>query len=89
MKHLRLKIYGNVQGVGFRYAAQKEAGKLGVTGFARNEPDDSVYIEAEGKEEALKHFLAWCHKGPWFAKVTQVEEEWGDALKGFKGFEVR
>ncbi len=89
MKHVNLKIYGTVQGVGFRYGAHKAAKMAGVTGFVRNEPDSSVYAEAEGEEEKLKEFIAWCHKGPWFAKVTQVEQEWSDALQGFTDFEVR
>lgn len=76
MKHLSIRIYGRVQGVGFRYAAQGEMKKLRITGTARNEPDGSVYVEAEGDEAALKEFLIWCHKGPWLAKVERVEEEW-------------
>lgn len=74
MKKLAVKIYGRVQGVGFRYAAAEEAGKLGIALLAaRNEPDGSVYIEAEGEEAALQKFLAWCRRGPRGAKVERVD----------------
>lgn len=88
MKHLTIKIFGRVQGVGFRYNAKREARKFNVTGFARNEPDGSVYIEAEGDNEQLKIFLAWCHKGPYLARVERVEEQWADAMQGFEGFKA-
>jgi acylphosphatase len=85
-KHMCVRIYGRVQNVGFRYGAAKCARKHEVLGFARNETDGSVYIEAEGDEEALRKLLDWCHRGPWLAKVERVEEEWGGPRKGFNGF---
>ncbi len=72
-KKVILNIYGRVQGVGFRYAAQKKAAKFGVACAPRNEPDGSVSIEAEGAPEALERFIKWCHRGPWSAKVARVE----------------
>jgi len=80
MTYLIVRIYGQVQGIGFRYVAGQEAHKLGVTCSARNEPDGSVYIEAEGDEEKLGKFLKWCGKGPWLAKVDRVESEWSQPV---------
>ena len=57
MKHLKISITGRVQGVFFRDSARMEANRLGVAGFARNEPDGSVYIEAEGEKDALDEFF--------------------------------
>ena len=51
----------------------KRATKYGVKGFVRNEQDGTVYIEAEGEEENLDQFLNWCHKGPGWARVDDVE----------------
>ncbi len=87
MKHRNIKIYGEVQGVFFRNSAKAEAERLGIKGFARNEPDGAVYIEAEGEPEALEKFLAWCRRGPGPAKVGLVEVTEGEA-KGFKEFAV-
>ena len=77
-----------MQGVGFRYSARHEAEKLDLAGLARNEEDESVYIEAEGDEDNLKAFLDWCKQGPWFAKVDRIKEDWSDNLKEYSSFEI-
>lgn len=82
-----LRIWGRVQGVNYRRAAQREAVRLGVTGFARNMPDDSVWIEVEGEETAMEQFIAWCKKGPPRSNVDRFEVQDG-ALVGYKGFEI-
>jgi acylphosphatase len=89
MKNLRAKVYGAVQGIGFRFEAKILADKLDLKGFARNEPDGSVYIEAEGDEKNLKKFLEWCREGPSLANVKRVEQESDGNIKNFDGFEVR
>lgn len=88
MKHLEIKISGQVQGVFFRSAAREIALNFNIAGFARNERDGTVYIEAEGKEADLKKFLDWCYRGPAYAKVEKVEYGFSDILKGFKKFEI-
>lgn len=71
-KHLNIYVYGKVQGVFYRGKAMEVANTLNVKGFARNEKDGSVYIEAEGEEEALKKFIDWCYTGPARASVERV-----------------
>jgi acylphosphatase len=88
VKNLIIKIYGDVQGVGFRDAAYWTARKMHVAGFVMNEPDGSIYIEAEGEEGDLKEFLAWCKKGPVTAKVSKVEAAWAGAHGKFTGFRI-
>jgi acylphosphatase len=88
MKNLKMKITGDVQGVGFRAAAHHKARKLHVGGFIMNEPDGTVYIEAEGDEEALAEFLEWCRKGPITAHVRDVEVVWADPHGKFTGFRI-
>jgi len=87
-KHFHIRVRGFVQGVFFRYTAKEEAEKLHISGFARNEPDGSVYIEAEGEEEDLNRFLTWCHNGPGAAKVKNVEVGDGE-VRDFQEFEIR
>ena len=48
IKHFDITVQGKVQGVWFRDSTMKEAKRLGINGFVRNEPDGSVYVEAEG-----------------------------------------
>ena len=68
-----IKIYGKVQGVGFRYYTQQKARELSISGFVQNKPDGSVYVEAEGGEENLDAFILWCYDGPGWARVTNVQ----------------
>jgi acylphosphatase len=72
MQRYAITVTGKVQGVFFRDTARRVATELGLVGFARNEPDGSVYIEVEGEESALKQFLAWCHTGPSAAKIENL-----------------
>lgn len=86
-KHLNIAIYGKVQGIFFRASAKEKAGKLNITGFAKNMPEGAVYIEAEGENIALDKFVDWCNSGPSMAKVEKISVIEG-ALKNFTKFEV-
>ncbi|MFB6307312.1 MAG: acylphosphatase, partial [Flavobacteriales bacterium] len=54
MKHKDIRVRGKVQGVFYRATMVENAMRWGIKGFVRNETDGSVYIEAEGDEEALE-----------------------------------
>ena len=71
-RHYKIKVSGKVQGVFYRASTKQMADLLGIKGFVRNEPDETVYIEAEGDEEVLVKFIQWCHHGPERAQVTYV-----------------
>lgn len=86
-KHINIYIFGKVQGIFFRVTAKEKADKLGVTGFARNEADGSVYIETEGEKEKLDEFVKWCYTGPSLAKVEKVKVT-KSPLKNFSEFET-
>ncbi len=72
IKQYKIHVTGRVQGVGFRWSAVNEATSRGITGYVKNMPDGSVYIEAEGTEAQLDAFLEWCKHGPGFGFVAQV-----------------
>ena len=70
----RLYISGDVQGVGYRFFAQRAAARHQVVGYVKNLADGRVEALAEGPApnvEAFKHELA---TGPRFGSVDQVEE---------------
>ncbi len=69
---MRIVVRGRVQGVGFRYATVTAARRLGLVGWARNAPDGSVEILAEGEATAVGKLLAWCRQGPPSARVASV-----------------
>lgn len=87
MKSVNITVRGKVQGVYYRQNTKSKATQLGLNGFVRNEPDKSVYVEAEGEEQAVDDLIAWCRKGPWLASVEEVKVNEQD-LKGFVSFEI-
>ncbi len=84
-KRKKLLIKGRVQKVGFRASTVEAANDNNIFGNVRNTPDGNVFVDAEGEEEDLQRFIAWCHKGPFWAKVTEIEEK-EEELEGFEGF---
>ncbi len=66
---------GEVQGVGFRWAAQGEAERLGLVGRVRNRTDGAVELLAQGDRPAMDVFASWLERGPRWAKVADVEAE--------------
>jgi acylphosphatase len=80
-------VSGVVQGVGFRWATRERARALGVAGLARNRPDGTVEVEAEGTPEAVDELVAWLRTGPPSAAVSGVEV--GDVpVTGATSFDV-
>ena len=84
----RFRIYGHVQGVGFRYFTWQYALKIGVTGFVRNLADGSVEVIAVGSESQIEALDAWLQEGPRTAIVDNVfvEDYLGD--KELTAFQV-
>ncbi|MBX2967455.1 MAG: acylphosphatase [Cyclobacteriaceae bacterium] len=88
MKRIAIHVNGKVQGVFYRASTVAKAQQLGVKGFVRNEPDGSVFIEAEGDEYTLNELIAWCNIGPPNARVDEVAVEECTTVKNFTDFLV-
>jgi acylphosphatase len=84
----RWYISGRVQGVGYRYFAQRCALELGLRGWARNLDDGRVEVYASGTEHQLNEFRGALHTGPRLADVRSVEELEA-SIEGHSGFSVR
>ena len=89
MKRVHLIISGLVHGVGFRYNARRKARLAGITGYAKNNPDGTVEIEAQGSPESLESFIHWAHHGPPDAKVDSLIQNEMDIIEGESEFEIR
>lgn len=70
----RALVSGRVQGVGYRMACAREAGRLDLAGYARNLADGRVEVVVRGGPEEVAALLAWCRLGPPGARVTEVAE---------------
>ena len=68
-------VRGRVQGVGYRYFAQRAAESLGVTGYVRNLDDGRVEVYAVGPEKKLSELAGMLHLGPRWGDVRGVDEE--------------
>lgn len=84
---VEVRVTGRVQGVSFRYYAQREAQGLGLTGWVRNEPDGSVAAHLEGARDQVEAMVAWCRHGPPSARVEDVDVRAAEP-SGASGFEV-
>jgi acylphosphatase len=70
----RYIVKGRVQGVGYRYFAEKVAGELGLTGWVRNLDDGSVEVYAVGSQRQLDDFAGYLAQGPRWAEVRSIEQ---------------
>lgn len=75
MTHVvRFRVYGKVQGVGFRAHTRRIALSLQLKGWAINDPDGAVDILLAGDNAKIAEAEAQIRKGPEFAKVERVEQ---------------
>lgn len=87
-KRVTLIVHGRVQGVFFRASTQREARRLGVTGWVKNRADGSVEILAEGDEDAIRDLSAWSQHGPSASRVDRVEQRWRSYTGEFPDFRI-
>lgn len=85
----RLRIFGRVQGVGYRAWTAGKARKLGLTGWVRNLTDGTVECIAQGRRAAVEALVAACQAGPVLARVTQVDSAEVEGAEVFPDFQQR
>jgi acylphosphatase len=79
----RFFVSGRVQGVGFRFFAERTAARLGVSGFVRNLFDGRVEVYAVGSSEQLAAMKEALARGPRMAEVYRVDEQDAEILREF------
>jgi acylphosphatase len=88
LKQVHMRAHGRVQGVFFRASAQREAKRLGLTGWVRNRKDATVELVAEGEETGIKDFIAWAQHGPSAARVEKLDVRWRSFEGEFFDFRI-
>ena len=74
MSGVRYIVSGRVQGVGFRWFVMREATRLDLAGYARNLPDGSVEVVAQGPPAALAALESALRQGPPAARIQAVDK---------------
>jgi acylphosphatase len=84
-----LRVSGRVQGVGFRYALQREAFARGLTGWVRNRRDGTVEAVLQGEAAAVEAAQAWARRGPPAGRVDRVDIQaaQGEFDRAYAGFD--
>ena len=88
MKRVSAKIHGIVQHVGFRNFVRNNAGKLGITGWVKNNLDGTVEALFEGEDNLISEIIEKCKKGPFLALVDKVEVREEEPKKEFDEFYI-
>ena len=88
MKRVSTKIHGFVQHVGFRNFVRKNAEKLGITGWVKNNFDGTVEALLEGDDNTISELIEKCKKGPLLALVEKVEVMEQEPKKEFEEFHI-
>ena len=87
-KRMQVFFSGTVQGVGFRFTAERLARRFQVTGFVRNCEDGRVEVVAEGTEGILIEFLTAIRGSGMKDYIRDVEAHWSEAQGTFKHFGI-
>lgn len=83
-----IRVLGQVQGVGYRYACQQAAKKYNILGWVKNYRDGSLEITTQGLADDVAHFIDWAHQGPVYAKVDQLITDYTEDLSSFERFSI-
>ena len=84
----RIRFFGRVQHVGFRYRARNAADYVGATGWVRNEYDGSVTMEIQGSEEDIDSVILMIEQGRYVQIENMVTEEL-PGVEDERGFRTR
>ncbi|OYT27502.1 MAG: acylphosphatase [Candidatus Altiarchaeales archaeon ex4484_96] len=82
-------VSGRVQGVFYRANTRDKARELGLTGWVRNTSDGRVEAVFQGEKEKLKQMIKWCHRGPGYAKVSDVKVDYLKPEGDLENFIIR
>ena len=85
----RFFISGDVQGVGFRFFAQRAAARHQVVGFVKNLDDGRVEVLAEGPPQNVEAFKDELAAGPRYSSVGNFEEITMEPSGTYSSFRIK
>ena len=84
----RIVFYGWVQGVGFRYRAYHAANAVGVTGWVKNNYDDTVTMEIQGTETQIDSVIMAIERGT-YIKIENMDCKTIQTISDERDFRIR
>ncbi|OGG52058.1 hypothetical protein A3C18_02020 [Candidatus Kaiserbacteria bacterium RIFCSPHIGHO2_02_FULL_54_11b] len=88
IEEVRCFVSGKVQGVFYRDFVAKHARHLALTGYVKNLPNFKVEILTQGFRDNLEKFLEHARRGPFLARVSDIDIEWRVPKERHASFEV-
>ena len=85
---VRIRVFGLVQGVGYRHYVKQLADSYGLKGWVRNMEDGSVEALFDGKEEDVNFAVEMCRRGPSSASVERFEAEFEEDAAALREFDI-
>jgi tRNA pseudouridine55 synthase len=82
------KVYGRVQGVGYRYFVKEKAQNLDIFGYVKNLEDGGVEVLAQGREENLQKLIEELKRGPFLARVDKLDIVFRKPINIFYNFRI-
>lgn len=86
---IKITVSGQVQMVGYRWYAKRQADMLGIRGYVRNLPHGEVQIVACGDKNSLETLMDYLRTGPSRARVDTLKYEPFDNDISLKDFQIR
>lgn len=79
---------GRVQGVGFRYTAEKLALDLSLVGWVKNLPDGRVEMVCEGPKDKIETLLSEIRTSTLGPHIQKAACSWEEPSHSFDDFRV-
>ncbi len=84
-----IKVYGEVQGIGYRYFAKRLASQYEILGWVKNNIDGTVELDIEGEKNNIEEYIRKLKtEHPW-ATVTNIEIEWLSYTGNYSNFFIK
>ena len=88
-KRIRIKLFGIVQGVGMRDYIEREASMMGIKGYVKNLPDNSVECIAEAETDKLDQLINAIKNSPRGKVESVTTEDVPNPQESLNGFSIR
>ncbi len=88
MQEIEGIVTGKVQNVGFREFVSRHARSLWLQGFVQNQGVGELKVVAQGSKENLEKLVQHLYKGPFLARVRDVQVVWREPTEKYTDFSI-